>query len=102
MAIGGERNVEFVSVDSSEARQLAHEFDHATAQQWLSTSYADFFDSEADQHSRHAQVVAEGQIAEQRALVSGAAVNTLVIATVGDRNPEVSDGAAEFVGERHG
>ena len=35
------------------------------------------------------------------ALVASPAVDTLVVAAVGDRDPQVGDRASEFVGERH-
>ena len=83
-------------------RQLADEVDHALAQQRLSAGDADFLDSKFDaEHARHAQIVGKRQIAVERALVPGAAVDTLVVAAVGDRDPQIGDGAAEFVGERH-
>ena len=98
VAVGGERDVEFVSIGGAQLGQLADEVDHALAQQRLSAGDADFLDSESDQHPRHAQIVGKRQIAVERALVPGAAVNTLVVAAVGDRDPKISDGAAEFVG----
>ena len=92
------------SSSPSVVRSLASsrtKFDHALAQQRLAAGDADLLDSESDQHSRHAQIVGERQIAVERALVPGAAVNTLVVAAIGDRDPQIGDGAAEFVGERH-
>ena len=88
-------------VGGAQLGQLADEIDHALAQQRLAAGDADFLDSKSDQHARHAQIVGEWQIAIERALVPGAAVNTLVVAAVGDRDPQIGDGAAEFVGERH-
>ena len=101
MAVGGERDVEFVAIGGAQLGQLADEIDHALAQQRLAAGDADFLDSKSDQHARHAQIVGKRQIAVERALVPGAAVNTLVVAAVGDRDPQIGDGAAEFVGERH-
>ena len=56
----------------------------------------------AGEYPRHTEVVGERQVAVQRAFVASAAVDTLVVAAIGDRDPEIGDGAAEFVGEGHG
>jgi hypothetical protein len=83
----------------SQLRELAHELDYAFAQERLAAGEADFRDPHADQHARHAEVIVEGKIAVERAFVAGAAVDTLVVAAVGDGDPQVGDAASEFVGE---
>ena len=81
--------------------QLADEFDYALAQQRLAAGDADLLDSESGKHARHAQVVGKRQIAVERAFVPRAAVDTLVVAAIGDGDPQIGDGAAEFVGKKH-
>ena len=81
--------------------QLADEIHHSLAQKRLAAGNTDFLDSEPDQHTCHAQIVSKRQIAIERALVPGAAVNTLVVAAIGDRDSQIGDGAAEFVGKSH-
>ena len=101
MAVGGQRDVELFAIGGAQLGQLADEIDHALAQQRLAAGDADLLDSKPDQHARHAQIVGKRQVAVERALVPGAAVNTLVVAAIGDRDPQIGDGAAEFVGESH-
>ena len=60
---------------------------------------ANLLDPQSSQHPRHAQVVGKWQIAVERALIAGAAIHALVVAAVGDRDPQIGDGAAEFVGK---
>ena len=66
---------------------------------WTVLPSADFLDPEGRKDSGHAQVIFEGQIAIKRALIPGAAINTPVVAAIRDRDPQVGDGAAEFVSE---
>ena len=103
VAVCGERDVERVGMCGRlELRQLANEIDNAIAQQRFASREPNFCDAHADQHARHAQVILEGQVAVERAFVTRPAVDTFVVAAVGDGDSQVSDGAAEFVGEGHG
>ena len=104
VAVGGERDVEWArrrlpcGVERKLGLSSAHELDYALAQQRLAAGEANFRDPHADQHPRHAQIIGERQVAVERAFVAGAAIDTLVIAAIGDGDPQVGDGAAEFVG----
>jgi len=82
-------------------RQLSHKPDYSVAQQRLSAGDSNFLDPHPSEDARHAQVVREWQIAVESAFIAGAAIDTLVVATIGDRNPQIGDGAAEFVGKKH-
>src|SRR5271170_418977 len=105
MAVGCQRNVQWLFVSTSmavlvgrsELREVANEIDNAFSQQRLAAGEANLGDAHPYQHARHAQVVCEGQVAVECAFVSGAAIDTLVVAAVGDGDPQVGDGAAEFV-----
>ena len=103
MAVGGERDVECISAvcaGSAQLRQVTDELHNAVAQQWLAASQANLGDPHPDQHASHAQVIGKRQITVESAFVARAAIDTLVIAAVGDGDPQVGDGAAEFVGEK--
>ena len=93
MPVGGNCDIEF-RVDSA---KFSHELDHAFAKQRLAARDPDLRDPERNQHTRHPQIIFEWQIAVERALIAGAAIDTLVIATIGDGDPQVSNSAAEFV-----
>ena len=105
MAVGGERDVERArrrfGVGRAELGEVANEIHDAFAQKRLAAGEANLGDAHPDKHARHAQIVGERQVAVERALVAGAAIDTLVVAAVGDGDPQVGDGAAEFVGEGH-
>ena len=102
MAVGRQCEVERFPFKSLYFRQFVNECNHAIAQQWFATSDADLFNPHGDKYLRHAQVVGEWKIAIERPLVAGTAVDALVVAPVSDRDPQIGDGAAEFVGKRHG
>src|SRR5581483_11574220 len=78
-------------------RQLAHKFHNAVAKQRLAAGQANLCNAHADEHPRHPQVIRKGQIAIERTLVPCPAVDTLIVAAIGDGNPQVGDGASEFV-----
>ena len=104
MAVGGQRDVEglaAVLVWRAELREVANEIHYAFAQKRLAAGEAYLGDAHPNQHARHAQIVGERQVAIERALIAGAAIDTLVVAAVGDGDPQVGDGAAEFVSKRH-
>ena len=86
-----------IAVRWAKAGKLAHELNYALAQQRLSAGQANLVDAHVDKHARHAQIILEGQVTIQRALIAGAAIDTLVVAAVGDGDPQICDGAAEFV-----
>src|SRR5271155_2123825 len=118
MAVGSQSNVERLFVRTSvrtsvvptsvavvwraELGEVANEIDDAFSQQRLAAGEANLGDAHPDQHARHAQVIRERQISVERAFVSGAAIDTLVVAAVGNGDPQIGDRAAEFVGKGHG
>ena len=78
-------------------REFAHEIDDAIAQKGLASGKPNFFHTHSHKHARHPQVIGEWEIAVERALIAGAAVNTLVVTAVGNGDPQVRDGPSEFV-----
>ena len=101
VAVGGERNFRLLALESAQLGQIAHEFDDALAQQRLAAGEADFGDAKSDEHARHAQVVVERQFGEGGAIGTSAAVHAAIVTAVGDRDPQIVNGTAEFVGKRH-
>ena len=101
MAVGSQRNFRLLSLGGAQLSEVANKLHDALAQQRLAAGQANLGDAEANQDARHAQIIGEGQVGVERALVTGAAVDALVVAAVGDGDPQVGDGAAEFVGEEH-
>jgi hypothetical protein len=99
MAVSGEREVEGFGLGRAKLRQVTHEIDDSSPQEGLAARQANLGDPERDQNPRHAQVIGKRQLAIDCPFVAGSAVDTLVIAAVGYRNPQVSDAAAEFVSE---
>src|SRR3954468_4951576 len=84
-----------------ESRQFPHKVHHAPSQKWLPASDPNLRDSQRDHYPRHPQIIRKWQLAVHCAFISSAAVDTLVITAIGNRNPQVGYGAAEFVGEEH-
>jgi hypothetical protein len=77
--------------------EAANEIHYSLAQQRLPACDADFRDPKRDEYACHAQVIFKWQLAVERAFVAGPAIDALVVAAVGDRDPQVGDGATEFV-----
>src|SRR3954447_2992443 len=100
MAIRSNSNVERVRVRDAELRQFPHEVHNALAQQWLSPRQAELGDAHAYKNSSHSQVVREWKLAIDCPFVPSAAVHTSVVAAVRDGDPQVGDGAPEFVLQR--
>src|SRR5581483_4345242 len=96
-----EGDVERLTLGSMQLRDIAHEVHDAIAQQRLASGDADLIDPKRDQHTRHAQVVGKRQVGIHRPVVASAAINTLIVAVIGDRDPQIANGAPEFVGKRH-
>ena len=99
MTVGRHRKIELFAIDRTQLGQFPNEINHAAAQEWLTPGKADFLDPERRQYSRHAQIVGKRQVAVQRAFVARTTVDTLVVTAIRNRDPQVGDGAAEFVGE---
>jgi uncharacterized protein YdbL (DUF1318 family) len=100
MAVGGERDVEWGRREGgAELRGLADEVKEAVAQQGLATGKADLLNTKRDEDAQQAGVVGERELGVLCAVRAGAAVDTAVVAAVGDREPEVGDGAAVRVAQ---
>src|SRR5262249_28452594 len=99
--VRGQCDVELFTTRSAQPGQFADKFDNTLPQQRFTAGDANFLDPEADQHAGHPQVVGKWKIAVERTFVPGAAVNTLVVAAIGNGNPQIGDRAAEFVGKKH-
>ena len=84
---------------SSKFGQLTHKINDSASKQRLPPSQPDFCDSHSYEDARHPQIVREGQISVKSAFVTCPTINTLVVAAVGDRYPQVSNAPAEFVGK---
>ena len=97
MAVGGDCNVERLTADSAQPRKFADEIHQTLAQQRFAARQPDLFDAPRDKKPRDSEVIRKRQVAVQRALIAGAAINTLVVAAIGDREPQVGDVAPEFV-----
>ncbi len=97
MSVRRDGEVEWLSVNRTQRRQFADKFHYAFSQERLASGDAHFTDPHAGEDSRHSEVVGERKVAVERALISGAAVNALIVAAVGDGNAQVGDGASEFV-----
>jgi hypothetical protein len=99
MPVGGECNIERLTRERSQLRKLADEVNQAFAQQRLATRQADFFNAAGDEQARNPEVIRKWQIAVERALIAGAAIDALIVAAVGDRDPQVGNVAPEFVAQ---
>ena len=97
MSVGGNGDIERLAFGRTQLREVADEVDDASAKKWFAASEADLRNAERGEYSRHTEIVREWQLGIERALVAGAAVDTLVIATVRDRDPEVVDVATVVV-----
>src|SRR5713101_4740100 len=101
VAVRGHRDVEFFARKREQIGQFPHELHDAFAQQRLSSGQPDLGNPEADQNARHPQIIFKGQLGIGRAIRSGPAIDTAVVAAVRDRNTEVVNRAAEFVRKKH-
>src|SRR5260370_23454965 len=84
---------------SSQLSQLANKLHYTFAQQRLATRQTDLGDPHPHEHAHHAQIIRERQVCVERAFISRAAVNTLIVAAIGDGDPQIGYGATEFVGK---
>ena len=100
MAVGGQRNFRLLSLGGAQLSEVANKLHDALAQQRLAAGQANLGDAEANQDARHAQIIVEWEFRVGSSVGAGAAVNTLIVAAVGNRNPQVVDGAPEMVGKR--
>jgi hypothetical protein len=68
-------------------------------QQRLAARQPDLLDSQLYENPYYAQILRNRQFGVDRALVARAAVDATVVATVGDGNAQVGDGAALLIDE---
>lgn len=101
MTVRSEGQIERLALDRLELRQFADEIDQAMAQQRLTARKAHLLNAQPDKNSNHAQVIGKGQIRIKRAFIPGPAVDALVIAAVGDTDPEIGDKPPVFVAKAH-
>jgi hypothetical protein len=100
MAVRGDGNIERLARRSAEHSEIANVVNNASAQQGLTAGETNLCDSHSHQNARHAQIIGKRQFPIKRAFISSPAINAFVITAVGDGNPQVGYGAAEFVGEK--
>src|SRR6516164_9871841 len=101
MAICGDCNVERLTVERVHLPQLAHHVEDAFAQQRLAASQPDFGNPQRNEEPSDAQIIPDWHFGKLRAISARAAVDTLVIAAVGDGDPQIADAPSEFVGKEH-
>src|SRR5215470_1370267 len=100
MAIGGERDIQRLAL-GLELRQLPDEINDPFPQQRLAAGKSNLRDAKSNQNPSHAKVIGERKIAVEGTFISGPAIDALVVAAVCDRDPQVGDGAPEFVVKKH-
>src|SRR5262249_36207230 len=81
---------------------IVYEIDQTVAQQRLTAGQAHFFDAQANKDADQPQIVGEGKLGVERAFIAGAAVDTAVIAAVGDADPQIGNVPPVFVAKAHG
>src|SRR5438270_5610559 len=99
MPIRRDSEIELMTVEGPQVRQLADKIHHAVSQQRLSAGNADFLNPLGDEEPHHSEIVCHRQVSVDRALIPGTAIDTLVVAAIGDRDPQIGDGAAVLVSE---
>jgi hypothetical protein len=99
VAVGGECQVERLAVNGAQAGELADKIDEAAAQQRLAASEANFGDAERDEETDEAEVLVDAEFGILCADFPGSAVNTLVVAAVGDGDAQVVDDPAMAISE---
>src|SRR5581483_8434608 len=98
VTVRSESKLNRIAFSVTQLRQIANEFDKTIAQQRLAPGQSNLPDTQSGEDPRHSQIVRERQVAIEGAFVPGAAVDALVVATICDRNPQIRDLAAEFIG----
>ena len=103
MAVGGDASEcrgRRRSAACAASERFAHKINNPLPQQRLPARQPYLRDSQRNHHARHAQIIVKRQLSIKRAFVARPAIDTLVVAAVSDRDPQIGDGAAEFVGKR--
>ena len=101
MAVGSDRNIEWLAFERLHCAQLGHHLHDALAQQRLASGETDLCDPQADKHASHAEIVGDRHLGKLRTIVARAAIDAPVVAAIGNRDPQVADAPSEFVGEKH-
>src|SRR5882672_8835100 len=97
MAVGGDCQIEFFTVERAQGGQFADKTHQAIAQQRLTAGKPDFLDTRADENPDQTQIISKRQLRILRALIARAAIDALVIAAVRDADPQIGDEAPVFV-----
>jgi hypothetical protein len=79
--------------------KLPNEVDEASPEERFASGEANLLDAEGDKEADDAEVVGDGELVVKSAFITGAAVNTTVVAAVGDGDAKVGDGATEAVAQ---
>src|SRR5262249_16499461 len=101
VAVGGDGQIELCAVCGAKPGQFTDKIHQAVAQQRLTAGKPHLSHPKLDENLYQTQVIGERQVRVERSFVSGAAVDTLVIAAVGDADAKVSDKASVFVAQAH-
>jgi hypothetical protein len=84
-------------IQIAQLRQLPYEIDDTLAQERLAARNPDLLDSCAGEEPNDAQIDGKRQVTLNRTLITGATVDTFVVAAVRDRNSKVGNRAAKLV-----
>ena len=91
VAIGGDGEIQSIACRGAPGRKLAHHLQEVLAEEGFSAGEADFFDAQIDEGANEAKVFAGCELGVLRSNLAGAAIDTLVVAAVGDGDAQVGD-----------
>jgi hypothetical protein len=98
MSVGGDGDVQrFTRRIGAELGKTFYQTNDVLAQQWLAAGQPYLLNAQADENPDDAEIILHCQLGKLGALGSGAAINALVVAAVGDGDTKVGNAAAEFV-----
>jgi len=97
MTVGGDGEVEFCSGGGAPGGELLHHFEEIAAQEGFAAGETHLFDAERDEAADDAEVVVGFKFAELGPDLAGAAIDTLIVATVCDGNAQIGDNTAVTV-----
>src|SRR5208283_2042556 len=101
MAIRGQRNLRLRAVHRAQLGKVANKVDDSATQQRLTARQPNFRNPKRNQDARHAQVIGKRKFGIGYAVRPRSAIDAPVVAAIGDRDPQIVNGAPEFVGEKH-
>ena len=99
MAVGGEGQIKRFAGNGAQAGEFADEFDQPAAQQRFAAGEANFGDAQRDKKLDEPQVLFDAQLGILRADFPSTAVDTLVVAAVGDGDAQIMNDPAVAVGQ---